>query len=255
MYADHLWKKVANSIEVSIKNRALVPGDKLPTEAEYSRKFMVNRHTLRKALNHLQKKGLIESTQGRGSYVKCPAIKYTIGKRVRFSEEVKKFKGKGATKTVGIDVVVAAWNVSDALKLKAGSKVVKLDRVGYINDQPISYSTHYFSFERFPVFLSVYPEHKSVTETLRYCGVLDFTRKYTDISARLPSQEECDLLNLPKHIPLILTRSLNVDPLGVPLEFGEALFASDRVEIHISEQKEICQPENDNFGNKYLKEG
>lgn len=232
--ANPLWLIVANSIEESIRNREYAPGDKLPTEAEFSRKFMVNRHTLRRALLHLQERGLVESTQGRGSYVRRPAIRYTIGKRTRFSDVMKGQSLEAGTRTRSLEVKPASHQVAEALKLKPGDKVVMLQRLGLAGSEPISISTHYFSFMRFPIFSKVYREHLSVTQTLIHCGVLDFTRKRTVIQSRLPNPDECELLHVPKHVPLISTQSWNVDPMGDPLEYGEALFASDRVELDIA---------------------
>lgn len=234
-----LWEKVAHEIELSIKNRTFAPGDKLPTEAEFSRQFMVNRHTLRRALAHLQERGLIKSTQGRGSYVRRPAVRYTIGKRTRFTDVMRGLALESATKTRSIEVVPAVRQVADGLDIKIGDKVIMLQRIGYVGEEPISLATHYFSYARFPVFAQVYRQHRSVTQTLLHCGVLDFTRKRTVVQSRLPTPEECRVLNLPNHVPLILTRSWNVDPMGDPLEYGEGLFASDRVELDITPTEPI----------------
>ncbi|MEO1661109.1 MAG: phosphonate metabolism transcriptional regulator PhnF [Pseudomonadota bacterium] len=229
-----IWERVSIQIEESIRGREYAPGDKLPTEAEFSRKFMVNRHTLRRALSHLQEIGLIESTQGRGSYVRRPAIRYTIGKRTRFSDQIKNQSIEASAKTRQIVLKPANRAVAKALEISIGSKVIVVTRIGYAGGIPISMASHHFDLKRFPTFQRVYPEHRSITKTLVHCGVLDFTRKWTVVRSRLPGPDECEHLNLPKHVPLIVTKSLNVDPLGKPLEYGEAVFASDRMELDIA---------------------
>ncbi|PML80317.1 GntR family transcriptional regulator [Enterovibrio norvegicus] len=47
-----------------------LPGERLPTEAELSKKLGVATGTLRKALAELENKGLLERKQGSGTYVK-----------------------------------------------------------------------------------------------------------------------------------------------------------------------------------------
>ena len=200
---------------------------------------MVNRHTLRRALSHLQDVGLIESTQGRGSYVRRPAIRYTIGKRTRFSDQFKNGSIEASTKTRQVIVRPAKRDVAKALDIPSGGKVIIVQRIGCAAGIPISISTHHFDYHRFPMFPKVYPEHRSITKTLVNCGVLDFTRKWTVVRSRLALPEECEILNIPKHVPLITTRSLNVDPLGRPLEYGEAVFASDRMELDIATHEEM----------------
>ncbi|MEM6650625.1 MAG: phosphonate metabolism transcriptional regulator PhnF [Pseudomonadota bacterium] len=232
--SDALWRQVARSIEQSIRNQEFVPGDKLPTEAEFSKKYMVNRHTLRRALSYLQEKGLVESTQGRGSYVRRPALKYRIGRRTRFTDAMKDLAMEAKTKTHRLSVIPSGRDVALALEIKPGDKVIKLVRIGLVDDAPISMSTHYFSHERFPFFAKTYQTHLSVTQTLAHSGVLDFERKRTIVHSRLPFPDETELLNIPKHIPLLATRSWNVDSFDKPLEYGEAVFASDRVELDIA---------------------
>src|SRR6516162_8900954 len=84
-----LWREISQSLERRILARELSPGDKLPTEQELSRQFMVNRHTVRRALSDLQDKGIVESTQGRGSYVRRPSAPMRLQRRPRFTERVR----------------------------------------------------------------------------------------------------------------------------------------------------------------------
>jgi DNA-binding GntR family transcriptional regulator len=55
----------------------------------------------------------------------------------------------------------------------------------------------------------------------------------TRIVSRLPTPRESELLSLPRHVPLLITQSINHDGLDRPLEYGDARMASDRVEIVI----------------------
>ena len=232
-----LWEKVAREIEQSIHRRDYTPGDKLPTEAEYARKFMVNRNTLRRALAHLQQQGLIESTQGRGSYVRRPAIRYTIGKRTRFSDAMRSQSLEARTQTLSLTTKSATQEVAEALEIPVGAKIIELKRAGYAGDEPVSLSIHHFSHKRFPFFAKMYGDNMSVTEALQNCGVLDFTRRRTVVQSRLPNATEAQQLNLPRHVPLIITRAWNVDSVGDPIEYGMALFASDRVELDIESNR------------------
>jgi GntR family phosphonate transport system transcriptional regulator len=77
----------------------------------------------------------------------------------------------------------------------------------------------------------VYRELKSVTRTLNYFGVADYSRKQTRIIARMPTTEEAGELRQPRNRPVLVTESVNVAENGVPVEFGVCLFASDWVQI------------------------
>ena len=210
------WADIANEIESSIRNRALAPGDRLPTEYALGRRYMVNRHTVRRALSHLQAKGLVESTQGRGSFVRRPSLQFHIRKRTRFGEFARHAEATHRHDTLSLDVQPAEPAVARALGIHLGDSVVVLERLGYVNDLPVGIGLHHFSHERLPQFPDVYPKYGSITKALLELGIPDY-----------------ELLGLPRHVPLLITQSINHDGLDRPLEYGDARMASDRVEIVI----------------------
>ncbi len=227
------WRAIIRWLEAEISARRLVPGDKLPTEQQICDQFLTNRHTVRRALAHLQSRGLVESTQGRGSFVRRPTLVYTIGRRTRFSAALEQQDANPQTRTLIIETRAGEPHVAAALGLKAGAPTIFIERLGLANGEPISIARHWFSYDRFPYFPMFYNRSQSITQTLIDCGVPDYTRKHTKISARLPSPQEAEILSVPRHIPLLMTQAWNVDGLDRPLEYGEARMASDRVEISI----------------------
>lgn len=217
-----LWREISQSLERRIEAKELCPGDKLPTEYELSREFMVNRHTVRRALSYLQDKGVVESTQGRGSFVRRPTHPARLIRRPRFTEAVIQQGRQPSTKTLKLDVRPCDAKVAPELGLKPGKPVVFLERIRLIDDEPVGLSLHYFSFERFPTFADMYRVRGTITQTLIDSGVPDYTRKRVYIAARLPTALESEQLHLPRHVPLLIRRYLNVDGLGRPLEYGES---------------------------------
>lgn len=228
-----LWREISRSLESQIRKRELAPGDKLPTEHELSRQFMVNRHTVRRALSDLQDKGMVESSQGRGSYVRRPTRPLRLQKRPRFTEGVRRLGAEPRTDILKLDVRPADIAVAAALGLKINQPVVFLERRRFVDGEPTGLSLHYFSFDRFPTFIEMYRTRGTITQTLTDSGVPDYTRRKTTISARLPTTREAELLNIPRHIPLLVNRYLNVDGLGRPLEFGESRGTAEvEIEFH-----------------------
>lgn len=64
-----LYGKIEQELELKITNKDLRGGDKLPTESELMAQFGVSRMTVRKALDILVNKKLIERFPGKGSFV------------------------------------------------------------------------------------------------------------------------------------------------------------------------------------------
>jgi phosphonate metabolism transcriptional regulator PhnF len=215
-----LWREISQSLERRILARELSPGDKLPTEFELSREFMVNRHTVRRALSDLQDKGIVESTQGRGSYVRRPSAPMRLQRRPRFTEHVKERGRVPRTETLKLVVRPADSKVAGQLGLRAGQPVIFLERRRFIDEEPTGLSQHHFSHDRFLTFIEMYRVRGTITQTLIDSGIPDYTRRRTSISARLPTTQEATQLRVPRHVPLLIHRYLNIDGLGRPLEYG-----------------------------------
>jgi phosphonate metabolism transcriptional regulator PhnF len=228
-----LWRRISFDIEQMIKSRVLAPGDKLPTEHRLVMQYMATRHTVRRALAHLADRGLVETTQGRGSFVRRPALIYKIGRRTRWSEMMAHLRASAQTRTLSLEVRPAGLREARALGFAVAAPVVAIERLALVDDEPVSLSRHHFSQARFPFFLEMYAKTMSITQTLLESGVPDYTRSRTRVTARLPTPEECELLNLPRHVPLLVTQSLNLDGMKAPLEWGEARFAADRIELDL----------------------
>ena len=64
-----LWATIAATLRSEIAAGHYRPGDKLPTEAELSARFGVNRHTVRHALSALAEADLVHARRGAGVFV------------------------------------------------------------------------------------------------------------------------------------------------------------------------------------------
>ncbi|MGC8502983.1 FadR/GntR family transcriptional regulator [Desulfurella sp.] len=63
-------EEIVYQIEFYIKDGYLKPNEKLPSERDLAKMFEVSRSSVREALNILEAKGLIESIQGDGTFIK-----------------------------------------------------------------------------------------------------------------------------------------------------------------------------------------
>lgn len=64
-----LYSQIVEYLIDMIKNKEVLPGDKLPTELELMEKFNVSRITAKRALEELKNKGLIYRKKGQGSFL------------------------------------------------------------------------------------------------------------------------------------------------------------------------------------------
>ncbi|MBN8889063.1 MAG: phosphonate metabolism transcriptional regulator PhnF [Rhodospirillales bacterium] len=226
-----LWRQIVRVLESEIADATHPPGARLPTEAQLSQRFAVNRHTVRRALEEMSRNGLVRVEQGRGSFVAEDVLDYTIGPRTRFSEWVRRHNKEPSGQVLDLRETPADATIAAGLGLRAGARVVRLERLGLADGRPVSLGSHHFPAARFPGLLAALRGAPTITEALATCGVSDYRRQVTRVTARMPQPQEAELLRMPRNRPLLVTENVNVDQAGVVVEFGIARYPTPRVQI------------------------
>ncbi len=226
-----LWRQIQQTLEAGIASGEMAPGTRLPTEMELAGRFDVNRHTVRRAISGLEERGLVRVDQGRGMFVAENVVDYTVGRHTRFSENILHQSRLPGARVVATQRLRAAPAVAEALNLRAGTMVAMVRRVGEADGRVVAMAEHFFSLRRFPDVFEAFKEESSVSRALARLGVPDFVRQRTRITARMPDRVEADLLQQHRNRPILVTESVDVDGDGVPVEFGVARFAGDRVQL------------------------
>jgi GntR family transcriptional regulator len=60
---------IANDIERQIHDGTLLPGQRLPGEADLATEYGVARMTVRRAMRELRERGLVRTVPGKGNYI------------------------------------------------------------------------------------------------------------------------------------------------------------------------------------------
>ncbi|MDB5372770.1 MAG: GntR family transcriptional regulator, phosphonate transport system regulatory protein [Belnapia sp.] len=226
-----LWRQIAGALEQEIAGGSRTPGARLQTEAELSARFAVNRHTVRRAMEELEARGLVRIEQGRGSFVAEDVLDYPVGPRTRFSETIRRQNREPQGRMLRIEEMPAEATIAEHLGLRRGRPVVLAERLGLVDGRPVVIGAHWFSAARFPDIAARLSEDPSITKALAALGVPDYRRQVTRITARMPTPEEAALLEQSRTRPLLVTEAVNVDAAGSPVEVCFACYAAGRMQI------------------------
>jgi GntR family phosphonate transport system transcriptional regulator len=226
-----LWRQIQLLLEKGIAQGELSPGQQLPTEMELSASLGVNRHTVRRALKSLEDQGLIRIEHGRGAFVQEQVINYPLGKRTRFSEIVSRQSRIPGGRLLGSKELPADNRMARNLEIPLGSKVLCLETVHEVDGRPVTLCRHHFPLPRFSGLLEHYQQTGSITQALKRLGVDDYTRRETRVTARTATAQDARILAQPKSKPILYVTSINVDKMGVPIEFGSTRCASDLLQL------------------------
>lgn len=226
-----LWRQIKEQISDDIASGMIAPGSRLPTEHDLANRFIVNRHTVRRAMKALEQDGLIRIEQGRGTFVHEHVIDYPVRRRTRFTENILAQRRQPGGWVLLSERLNASADVAEALELAEGAPVFLIRSIGEADGRPINVADHYVCARRFPDIIQAFEESRSISKALAQLGVTDYYRKVTRVTARMPDVEEAQLLSQPQNRPLLLAESVNVDPDGRPIEYTVTRFAGDRVQL------------------------
>ncbi|MEO3476106.1 phosphonate metabolism transcriptional regulator PhnF [Phaeobacter sp. CAU 1743] len=228
-----VWKSIAGTLTDDIAQGRYDTGDKLPAEAQLAARFGVNRHTVRRALAEMAAGGLVHARRGAGVFVAAKPTDYPIGKRVRFHQNISKGGRTPAKQILTTETRAAATGEAAALGLAPGDPVHVYDGLSLADGQPIALFQSIFPADRFPEILTALEETQSVTAALQRCGIEDYTRIETRITARQATATQALRLRIPEGAPILRTTGINVDSEGRPIEYGRTWFAGDRVTLTV----------------------
>ncbi|MEJ6394233.1 phosphonate metabolism transcriptional regulator PhnF [Gymnodinialimonas sp. 2305UL16-5] len=230
-----LWTAIRDTLLTEITNGHYPPGARLPTEAQLSDRFNVNRHTVRRALAALADSEIVHARRGAGVFVRHVPTPYPIGRRVRFHQNIQAAGHIPEKRVLNLETRLANVHERKALKLGAQAKVHIYEGVSISDNVPLAFFCSAFPAGRFPDMLEALAENGSVTAAFRRHGVTDYVRQSTEITGKIASQIHASLLELRPGDPILRTIGINVDAFERPIELGRTWFAADRVTLTLSE--------------------
>jgi GntR family transcriptional regulator len=138
-------------IRETIRRRVLdgtyPPHSQMPSESQMMAAFGVSRITIRQALGDLQKEGLIFKVPGKGSFVAKPKAFQSLSKLQGFGEAMGPAGYETFNQILSMKAVAAPDLVARRLQLDVGAAVYEIQRLRYLNREPISVDVSYFPRE------------------------------------------------------------------------------------------------------------
>lgn len=229
-----LWRQIADRIRTSIANGDYDQEGRVPPELMLAEQFGVNRHTVRSALAALAEEGIVRAVQGRGTLIeRKERINFPISRRTRFTQGI----GDQAREKDGLLLATAeeaaSQDLARRLAITPGSPLIRMETLRRADRRPISRASSWFPAYRFEGLANVYERTGSITAAFEALGVKDYVRATTEISAVHADAPDLADLKLSPGAIVLVTRALNVDVEGVPVQYSVTRFPADLVQFTI----------------------
>jgi GntR family transcriptional regulator len=238
-----VYRQIADHLRVEIERGEREPGAQLPSESQLMAAYDVSRVTARRALGVLVTDGLVVAEHGRGWFVRRkPPVK-----RLGSDRFARRREGKAAftvdmeasNRPFRVDVLFvgrgpAPEDVAVRLGVSPGDEVVVRRRRYFAEEQPIEVATSYIPLDvsaGTPIE-EVNPGPGGIYARMEDKG-MTFERYDEEISARMPTEEETRLLQLPPASPVLhLVRTAVADDRAV--EVCDTVMDSSAFVLHYS---------------------
>lgn len=237
-----LYIQVIDALTEHIVVNELPPDHQLPAEADLCDTFDVSRTVVRQALRELEYKGLIYRIKGRGTFVSKPKIHESLFQELTgFYQDMTARGLRPTSKVLLLEKISAPNYVADYLGLAHGSPVIQIDRLRYVNSEPVVFVTTYLPFALCPELLKVDLSDRSLYSFLEDQLGLTIDRGRRTLEAVGAGEKEAQLLEIETGSALLMLDSVSYLHDGTPIEYFHALHRGDRARFE-TELVRVSQP-------------
>jgi DNA-binding GntR family transcriptional regulator len=224
---------IADAITEEIGAGVYRPGDQLPTEARLRARYGVSPMTVRRAINILLDRGLVTTTQGKGTFVRALDLGEAI---FRLQEITDLWTDEASVDVLLLEarILPAGEKVATMLQLFPGDPIVFLRRLILRQGVPLVYQLGHV----------VYDEHRPLVEgelqVTSLAGLLHSAQAEGMPSGRLTIQavgleaEAAGLLGVAEGSPAFCLESRFQDFDGRPVSWGRFLCRADQFRLTTS---------------------
>lgn len=227
-----IYLQIHNELKQQIENGKYKIGDKIPAERDLAIEFGVSRMTLRQAVQTLADEGILERRVGDGTYVANQKVQEKMSGITSFTELMR-----AQGKTASSKVVAYHNNVQptaseiEQLKLKPMERVLRMERIRYGNEEPISLET-----ASVPAALVEHLTRDEITsglyKALNSLG-LQVGHAQQTVTAQLATEKLAEYLNIRRGDAILHLRQISFLSDGQPFEYVRTQYVGSRFEFYL----------------------
>ena len=228
------YVQVKEALRQRIQQGEWMRGDQLPVDLELCQMFGVSRTVIRQALNELVNEGLVIRRKGKGTFVAEPKIgESLVQKLTGFYQDMVDRGHAPVSRVLKQEATPASPLVAAFLEIAPGTPVIEIERVRFVQDEPIVLVTTYMPQVLCPELLNEDLTHQSLYAYLERRYNLVTVRGHRTLEAVPANEYEANFLQVKRGAPLILLDSVSYLEDGTPLEYYHALHRGDRSKFEV----------------------
>jgi GntR family transcriptional regulator len=233
-----LYYQLKEVIKEEIDIGKYKPGDRIPSENEFSAMLGISRNTSKQAIADLVSEGILYRVQGKGTFVAEKQSFKGLTETFSFSSEFEPSEFNFTTRVIFAEEIYESKETLEYLKLKESTELFRIQRLRSLNDIPVALQTSYIPRFFCPDLLSYDLSSQSLYDILSREGKASydyFTEKLTCIKA---DKYEAELLKVKKGSPVFFLTRKTFTKNDEILEVVRSFMPGDRCEFFFKHGRE-----------------
>lgn len=235
-----LYYQIMSMIKRGVAIGTLKPGDLLPTEEQFCKRFDVSRTTIRQAFTALVKEGFIVRVQGKGTFIsQQQKLDRKMDNIYSFTHQMKNLGLKASSKIIKLEKILPEEDLRRLFALNPNEYVYKIVRLRLASGQPILLETTFLPASLVKDLGEKIKENTSLYDLLYENGLELFEARETYESVLIVGEESRLLQCKNNTTGFFIERTARLKNDQI-YEFTQSIMRGDRSKIVINLHQDSC---------------
>jgi len=224
-----LYAQVETSIASEITHGALPVGSQLPPEDRLMDRYQISRTTLRKAIENLVLRGLLEIRRGKGTFVTEPKLTQELTELTGFAEDMLTFGKHPSARLLDKCVVAADEAVARQLAIAVGTQVYRIERLRLADGVPMSLDVTYLPLDIGEKVVSNDLDAEPIFDLLEIKYALPLLLASYQLEAAIADAIVAARLGVPIGSPIFLIERTSYTEANRPVDYERLYYRGDLI--------------------------
>ena len=220
-----LWAQLEADLRRRIDSGEFVDG-RFPTDLNLTTDYEVSRHTVREAIRHLNKTGLLKRERGRGTVINRSEFEQPLGTFYSLFQSIEATGTEQTSEVLQLEVVTDSVAAA-YLNLEEKTEFVLLARLRRAGGEPLAVDRAWVPFAYGASLLDVDWSHTALYAEMTRIGAPTPTAGWERLTPVIPPAADRKLLDLPSRAAAFSLERLGTRD-GEPVEWRTTLIRGDR---------------------------
>ncbi|MCU0733059.1 MAG: GntR family transcriptional regulator [Hyphomonas sp.] len=226
-----LYAKVEATLSSEISEGVLARGSQLPPEESLIERFGVSRTTVRKAIENLVARGLVEIRRGKGTFVTEPKIRQSLTELSGFVEDMISMGRNPTARLIDKSSVPANEMVAERLGLAIGALVCRIERVRLADGVAISFDETYLPWDIGEKIASDDLEAEPIFSLLEEKYGLPLVEAEYQLEAVAANEHVAEALEISPESPIFLIERTSYCAGPRPIDYEKLYYRGDLIKF------------------------